>query len=407
MDKKTLSTFAELVLKIGVNLQKDQGLEIACPTEKSEVAVALTEKAYELGAKIVRVRWENDDIEKLNYLGASLDALTDIPKWFIDSKNYLLEKDFCYVAVSAENPSAFKDVPQEKLLAVAKTKSKLLKKFSDSVMSNGIRWCVISVPTTEWAKQVFPESPCPEEDLEKAILSCMRLYDSNPVKAWEEHVLALERRAEFLNSNGIRKIKFKNDSGTDLTVGLAKDNVWLSAKETAKDGFSFIANMPTEEIFTAPDCKDVNGKVYSAMPLCYNGNIIDDFYFKFKNGKIVDYGAKKGYDALSSLLKTDKGILRLGEVALIDNSSPVKKQGILFYNTLFDENASCHLALGKGYPTTVKNGDKLTLKELKEKGVNDSIEHVDFMIGTSDIYVYGVCDSGNEIPLIENGLWVI
>ena len=407
MNEKMLSKFAELVLKIGVNIQEGQGLEIACPTEKADVAVALTKKAYELGARIVRVRWENDEIDKLNYLGATTEALTDIPKWFVDSKNYLLEKGFCYVAIAAENPSAFKDVDAEKLLAVSKVKSKLLKRFSDAVMSNGLRWCVVSVPTLEWAKQVFPESTNPEEDLERAILLSMRLFSEDPVKEWENHVQMLEKRANFLNTNNINKIRFTNGSGTDLTVGLAEDNIWLSAKEKAKDGINFIANMPTEEIFTAPHMKDVNGKVYSAMPLSYNGNIIDDFYFKFKNGKIIDYGAKKGYDALSALLKTDNGILRLGEVALIDNLSPIAKQNILFYNTLFDENASCHLALGKGYPTTIKNGENLSLKELKEKGVNDSVEHVDFMIGSPDICVYGITKDAKEIPLINNGVWVI
>lgn len=407
MDKNTLSKFANLVLKIGVNLQKNQGLEIICPTEKSEVAVAMTEEAYKLGASIVNVRWENDDVARLNYLNACTEKLTDIPKWFVESKNYLMQNNFCYVAVSAEDPAAFADVPSDKLAAVARKKSKLLKKFSECVMSNGIRWCVVSVPTERWAKRVFPHSPSPMEDLSAQIEKSMRLDYPDPVLEWQKHVATLEKRAEFLNKNNFEYLRFKSKIGTDITIGLAKNHKWLSAREKAADGINFIANMPTEEVFTAPHRAKINGKVFSSLPLSFNGNIIDRFYISFKKGKIVDFGAEKGYEILKSIIETDKGTRSLGEIALIGKNSPIAKSGILFYNTLFDENASCHLAIGKAYPTTVNGGENLTKTELKKLGVNDSTEHVDFMVGTKDLSVTGIRYDGSTVDVMSDGEWVI
>lgn len=404
---KALEDYATLVLKIGVNLQKNQGLEIACPVERQDLARALTKKAYELGAKIVRVRWDDEVIDRLNFENAETDVLTQIPKWLVDSKEELVKQGFCYVAVAADNPQAFKDVPAEKLSAYSRAKSRALKKFSDQVMSNGIRWCVISVPTSEWAKQVFPDSATPERDLLEAIGKTMRLNCDDPLTEWQRHIAALERRAQFMNSANFEYLHFKNSIGTDLKVGLCKDHVWLSAKEKAKDGIEFVANMPTEEIFTAPHRLKIDGTVRSALPLADNGQIIDNFTLQFKKGKVVSFSAEKGYENLKRILETDKGTLSIGEVALIGKNSPIAESGILFYNTLFDENASCHLALGKAYPTTVKNGDKLSSKELKERGANDSIEHVDFMIGTPDLSVVGIKSNGEEVPVFKDGEWII
>lgn len=404
---KKLYDFAELVLGVGVNLQKGQGLEIVCPVEKSEVAVAFSEKAYEMGARIVNVRWSCEKTDRVNYLYAEEEALTDIPKWFVDSKNYLVKKGFCYVAIDAEDPSAFKDVPSEKLAAVSKKKSKLLKAFSDEVMSNGIRWCVVSVPTESWAKKIFPADDDPVEELSFAIEKTMRLDEKNPLEAWQKHIDTLNRRAEFMNAKNFEYLHYTSANGTDLMLGLAENHVWVSAQEKAKDGVPFVANMPTEEIFTAPHKDKINGVVKSALPLSYNGQIIENFSFTFKKGKVIDFSAEKGYDVLKKLLETDAGTLSLGEAALIGKNSPIAKSGILFLNTLFDENASCHLALGKGYPTTVKGGAEMTVKELKKLGVNDSVEHVDFMIGSPDLSVTGIGYDKSETPLFVDGEWVI
>ena len=407
INQKTLNEYAKLIIKIGVNLQSGQGLEISCPVEKKDFAVALTKAGYLAGASIVRVRWNDEDIEKLTYTYAKTEELTKIPKWLVDSRNELVEKNFCYVAVSADDPEAFKDIPSEKLFAVAKARSLALKKYSDSVMANAIRWCVVSVPTKEWAKKVFPTSTDPEQELSKQIEKAMRLNTKSPIDAWKEHIEKLNRRAEFLNEQRFSYLLFKNSKGTDLKVGLSQNHVWLCAEEKAKDGIKFVANMPTEEIFTAPHKDRVDGVLKSAMPLCLNGQIIDNFTIEFKKGKIVSFSAEKGYDALKQLIETDNGTKRLGEVALIGKNSPIAKSKVLFYNTLFDENASCHLARGKAYPTTISGGDKLSVSELKKLGANDSTEHEDFMIGTNDLSVVGVKEDGQRVQIFADGEWVI
>lgn len=404
---KTLENYADLIIKVGVNLKKGQGLEIACPVEKHDFARALAKAGYKAGAKIVKIRWMDEEIEKLNYQYASLETLTDIPKYEIDSRNYLVENGFCRVAVSAEDPSAFKNLDAQKIGEVAKARAKAYKKYFDVVMANGIRWCVVSVPTLNWAKQVFPNAKDPEKQLELAIEKTMRLDSDNPTMAWEEHIKTLEKRAEYLNKMDFEYIRFKNGLGTDLTVGLADGHKWLSANELAKDGVNFVANMPTEEVFTAPHRLKVDGVLKSAMPLCENGQVIDDFTITFKKGKIVCYSAKKGYDTLKQLIETDQGTLHLGEIALIGKNSPIAQSGILFYNTLFDENASCHLAIGKAYPTTVWGGESMTKSQLKSRGVNDSNEHVDFMIGTPDLLVTGIKKDKTEVNLFTDGEWTI
>ena len=407
MNDVTLQKFAEAVLRIGVNLQENQGLEIICPIEKSEVAEALTRTAYRMKAKIVRVRWECETVDRLTYLNASEKTLSDIPKWLVDSKNYLVENGFCYVAITAEDPTAFSDVPPEKIAAAARARGKALKKFFGNVMSNGIRWCVVSAPTAKWAKQVFPDSKDPEKELSAAIERAMRLNFADPVKEWKKHIATLNTRAEFLNSQDFAALWFRNGKGTDFKVGLSDGHKWLSAEEKARDGLSFVANMPTEEVFTAPHRLKADGVVKSAMPLCYEGRIIDGFTLTFKKGRITAFSAEKGYDALKHLIETDKGTKRLGEVALIGKNSPIAKSGILFCNTLFDENASCHIALGKGYPTTISGGENMTKKELSLRGLNDSVEHVDFMIGTKDLKVDGIKKNGCIVPLFDKGDWVI
>ena len=404
---KLLNDYANLIIKVGVNLQKGQGLEISCPTQNRDFALALTKAGYTAGASIVKVRWQDQEIDKLSYTYAKTEDLCNIPKWLIDSKNFLVEKNFCYVAVSADDPEAFKNIPAEKLFAVSKAKAKALKKFSDNMMANAIRWCVVSVPTKAWAKKVFPFKKDAVKLLSEQIENAMRLNEQNPTLAWEKHIDVLNARAKFLNDANFEYLHFTSSNGTDLKVGLADNHIWTSALEKAKDGIYFMANMPTEEIFTAPHREKVFGTLKSAMPLCSNGQIIDDFCITFKDGKIINYSAKKGYEALKGLINTDSGTKRLGEVALIGKNSPIAKSKVLFYNTLFDENASCHLAIGKAYPTTIKNGDKLSIKELEKLGANDSNEHEDFMIGTPDLSVVGIKKDNTKITLFDNGEWVI
>ena len=407
MKKDVIKQFATLVLKYGVALQKGQNIEIACPVEKHEIARIFISTAYEMGAKFARVRWSDEVVDATSYELADEEMLTAVPRWFIMSKNELVEKDFCYVAIAAEDPYAFNRVPSDRLAKISKARSKALKAFSDVVMSNGIRWCVVSVPTKNWAQTVFKNCNDAEERLFNEIIKTMRLDTPNPDAEWEKHISSLTEHAEYLTTQNFEYLRFQNALGTDLKVGLCDEHVWLSAQEKAKDGVNFIANMPTEEVFTAPHRLKVDGTLYSAMPLVYNGQIIDGFSITFKKGKIVDFSATTGYTVLKELIETDEGTLRLGEVALIGKNSPIAKSGILFYNTLFDENASCHLAIGKAYPTTVKGGESLTTAELKKLGANDSVEHVDFMIGTPDLSVVGIKKTGEKVQIFKDGDWVI
>ncbi len=407
IDEKILENYSKLVLKIGVNLQKGQGLCIACPIERKELARTLTKTAYEMGARIVRVRWEDEILDRINYLNAQTDELAKVPKWLILNREELLTENFCYVAVAAEAPTVFNGVSEKKLSAVMKARSKALKKFSDAIMENGIRWCVVSLPTEGWAKQVFPDSENAQELLLDEIIKTMRLDCADPLLEWEKHIDRLNGRAEYLNAQNFEYLRFSNGLGTNLKVGLAKNHVWLSAMETAKDGVNFVANMPTEEVFTAPHKDKIDGVIYSSMPLSYNGQLIENFSLTFKNGKVVKASAKQGEQTLKLLIDTDNGTHSLGEVALIGKNSPIAKSGVLFYNTLFDENASCHLALGKAYPTTVKNSQEVSKRELKSWGVNDSIEHVDFMIGTEDLSVTGIKHNGEEVAIFVDGEWII
>ena len=289
------------------------------------------------------------------------------------------------------------------------TFSKARHKFLSATMSNYLRWTIVSVPTDAWANKVFPNDPTDVavEKMWQAIGHIMRLDCDDPVAAWRKHIDTLHRRADFLNSHNFEYIHLKNGSGTDLKVGLATDHQWIAAEEEGQDGVPFTANMPTEEIFTAPHNKKIDGTVVNALPLVNNGNVIDKFSITFKNGKVVDYSAEVGHDALKGILTTDEGVLSLGEIALIGKKSPIAESGILFYNTLFDENASCHLAFGASYPTTVKGGNDMTDEQLAQHGMNQSLQHVDFMIGTKDIDIDGIAYDGTVTPLFRDGEWVI
>lgn len=399
--------YADLAVKIGVNLQKGQRLEIVCPTEREDFALILAETAYKNGAKTVRINWENQKAERLDFIYAKKEDLCQIPKWLIEQKNALVEDGACYIYVDAEDPNAFLGLDEEKISAYISAKAKALKNYKDAVMSNGIRWCVISVPSKVWAETVFNGDKDAFNKLELAIEKCMRLDSENYFNEWQNHIKKLSDRANFLNHENFEYLHFESSNGTNLKVGLTNGHIWTSAMEKAKDGVNFIANMPTEEIFTCPHRLKVDGVVKNALPLALNGNIVDGFTIKFEKGEVVDFSADKGYETLKRLIETDDGTKRIGEVALIGKNSPIKNTGVLFYNTLFDENASCHLALGKAYPTTVKNGDKMTEEELLSAGLNDSVEHIDFMFGTDDLSVTGVKHDGAKIPLFIDGEWCI
>ncbi len=407
LTQKQLENYCSLVLSVGVNLQKDQELLIMSPIECAYMARNLAKKAYELGAKYVRVNYQDEIIDKINFENASKETLSVVPQWFIDSKMQLVKDNACYIVLDAEDPELLANVDKDKLLAYSIARQTALKEYSSAVMRNDIRWCVVSVPTEAWAKVVLPDSNAPIDELWELIAKTMRLDEDDPVTAWKNHIATLTRRADYLNEKNFEYLRFENAKGTNLKVGLATNHKWIAAEEVAKDGVKFIANMPTEEIFTAPHKDKTNGILKSALPLVSDGNVIDEFTLWFENGKIVKYEAEKGYDSLKNLIEADNGSHYIGEVALIGKNSPVSNTGKLFYNTLFDENASCHLAIGKAYPTTVKDGDKMSKEELLNAGLNDSIVHADFMIGTKDLKVTGISFDGQETIIFANGEWII
>ena len=404
-----IEKYVELNLKVGLKIKDGDKLVVRCPIEARDFAVECTRKAYELGAGEVVVDYRDQLISRLKYENESLDVLTDIPKHKVDKENYYMEKKAKYLSVTGSDPDAFKGVDAEKLFKSNLANSKALRDFSAKMMANYVSWIVVGASIPSWATKVFPDLEEGEavRRLWFEIFNSVRLFEEDPIKALENHVDNLNRYSKFLNDAKFEKLIYKSQKGTDLEVGLPKGYIFAGAGDVNSDGEEFIANMPSEEVFSAPRLDGVNGKVYSTLPLNYNGNLIEDFYLVFKDGEVVDYDAKAGKEYLKNILDTDEGAKRLGEVALVSYNTPISMRKVLFYNTLYDENASCHFALGKSYPTCLEGGEKLSIEELKERGMNDSLTHVDFMVGDETTEIIGVKENGEEVQIFKEGNFVI
>jgi len=405
MNKNILKKYAELVVHTGVNVQKGQPVVIMAPIDTADFVRAIAEAAYKLGAKDVYVDWSDDKLARIRFLEAPEEVFDEIPSWKKEFILTNLHNGAAVIQIAASDPEIFKGLDVNRISRQQKVNAKELKEFYESLMANKNAWTIVSVPTVAWAKKVFPELS-EEEAINKlweAILKAVRVDLENPIAAWNEHNSNLRKSMDFLNSNNFKYLRYKNALGTDLTIELPEGHMWLGGSEYTTGGIEFNANMPTEEVFTLPKKTGVEGKVVSAMPLNYNGTIIDNFTLTFKEGRIVEYTAEKGLDMLKTLIETDEGSHYLGEVALVPYDSPISNQKILFYNTLFDENASCHLAIGKAYPSCLKNSENMTDEDLKAAGVNDSLVHVDFMIGTEDLEITGITADGKEVPVFVKG----
>lgn len=404
-----IEKYVELILKVGLKIKNGDKLVVRCPIEARDFAVECTSKAYELGAGEVVVDYRDQLISRLKYENESLDVLTDVPKHKVDKENYYMEKKAKYLSVTGSDPDAFKGVDAEKLFKSNLANSKALRDFSAKMMANYVSWIVVGASIPSWATKVFPDLEEGEavRRLWFEIFNSVRLFEEDPIKALENHVDNLNRYSKFLNEAKFEKLIYKSQKGTDLEVGLPKGYIFAGAGDVNSDGEEFIANMPSEEVFSAPRLDGVNGKVYSTLPLNYNGNLIEDFYLVFKDGEVVDYDAKAGKEYLKNILDTDEGAKRLGEVALVSYNTPISMRKVLFYNTLYDENASCHFALGKSYPTCLEGGEKLSIEELKERGMNDSLTHVDFMVGDETTEIIGVKENGEEVQIFKEGNFVI
>lgn len=404
---KMLNDYAELCVKVGINLQKGQPLVISSPIEGAEFVRLVAKHAYAAGAKEVHVNWNDETLTKLKYENAPMEVFENFPKWYADGMEEFAEDGAGFLSISSQDPELLKEIDPKKIAANNKSSSIALKGFQKYTMNDINAWCVVSIPTKGWAKRVFPDVS-EEEAMEKlwdAIFMATRMNSEDPVQAWTQHVKTLEEKVNFLNEKAFNKLYYKSSNGTDLEVELPEDHIWAGGGgKNSKDTF-FVANMPTEEVFTMPLKTGVNGVIYSAKPLNYGGNLIDNFKLTFENGKVIDFEAEEGYDVLKNLFALDEGAKHLGEVALVPYDSPISNSNIIFLNTLFDENASCHFAFGKAYPTNIKGGENMTDEELEKSGVNDSLTHVDFMVGSKDLSIVGETKDGKKVQVFENGDW--
>ena len=405
--KEIITKYVDLALNIGINLQKEQILVIMSPVETAPFTRLLVEKAYELGASEVIVHWSDDFCKKMTFTYGKKEIFEEMPAWQVDSLMYYANKGAAFLSIAANDPELLAGIDSEKIGAYQKTRGQALKPYYDKIMVNELQWNIISVPTLAWAKKVFPDVNDDEaiDLLWNAILKSTKADTENPIETWKNHLSILKEKMDYLNNKQFEKVVITNSLGTNLTVKLPKNHIWASGKDITQSGIEFVANIPTEEVFSMPHKYGVDGIVYASKPLNYGGTLIEDFSITFKDGKIVDFSAKSGYEALENLVSIDEGAKYLGEIALVPFDSPISNLGILFYNTLFDENASCHLAIGQAYSSCIQGGDKLSSEEMEKVGMNDSLTHVDFMFGTSDLSIVGYEENGNCENIFINGNW--
>lgn len=404
--EEKLQKYAEVIVKVGANVQKDQKVWINCTTEALPLVYKITELSYKMGASDVNIKLTDDKLSRLHAEYKSEEVFSTIPKWLVDERNDYLDNNVVFIHILSSSPDLYNGIDSKKLGAYARNMGEAFKYYRSRVMNDLNSWTIASYPSTDWAKLVFPED---DEDMAKAklfeaILKTVRIDSENPVTDWKEHQKKLTEKAQYLNNKNFSALHYKA-KGTDLIVGLPKNHIWVAAGSKNVKGDHFVPNMPTEEVFTAGDKYRVDGFVTNKKPLSYQGNIIDNFKLTFKEGKVVEFEAEQGYEILKQLLETDEGAKRIGEVALVPDNSPISNSGLLFYQTLFDENASNHLALGAAYPTNVKNGSNMTDEELDEAAVNQSIAHVDFMIGDAEMDIDGINEDGTREPVFRKGNW--
>ncbi len=401
-----LKQYAQLVVSVGVNIQKDQILVINSPIECADFARKISEEAFKAGAHDVVISWGDELSAHIRYEHGKKELFTEFPEWRVKFYQGYAEQGAAFVSIAARDPQIFSDIEPEKLKLANQAAGAALLEYRERLMSNKNTWCVVSVPTKGWAMKVFPEDTAEKavEKLWQAIFKTVRIGEGiDTVAEWRKHIDFLQQAAKFLNEQKFVKLHYQNASGTDLEIELPEGHIWAGGAEKSELGTEFAANMPTEEVYSMPKRDGVNGTVVASKPLNYNGNLIENFKLVFKDGKVVDYTAEKGAEILKGLLETDEGASYLGEVALVPFDSPISQSGILFYNTLFDENASCHLALGKAYPTCIEGGENMDSVTLLRHGVNDSLVHEDFMIGTRDLEIVGTTADGREIKIFEQG----
>ena len=405
MKKTVLRRYAQLIARSGVNIEKGQEVVIVAGLDQPDFIRILVEECYRAGASKVTVDFDYQPLARLHTRYQTVKTLSTVEKWEEAKMQHYVDKLPCRIYIDSDDPDGLKGVNSQKMAKGRQGRYKVLKPYRDQ-MEGKYQWCIAAVPGRAWAKKVFPElSPARAmEKLWEVILACSRV-DEEPVKAWENHNADLAARCEYLNRLHIRELRYKASNGTDFTVGLIPQGEFRGGCDTSLTGHTFNPNIPSEEVFISPMKGKAEGTVVASMPLSYQGQLIENFSMRFENGKVVEAHAQKGQALLEQMLSMDENAAYLGECALVPFDSPISQSGILFYNTLFDENASCHLAIGAGYIDTLKDYGQYTLEECHEMGINDSMIHIDFMIGTADLSIDAVCEDGSVAPVFRNGNW--
>lgn len=406
MNENLINKYAKLAVVMGVNLQKDQTLVVNAPLNTRDLVEAVVREAYEAGAKEVIVNFYDDKINRLHYEYQSTDTLKQVPDYIVEQRTAPLRNGACTLHIISDIPEVMAGIDPSKLQQVSIARQGALKEANEITMASKVQWSIIGYPNMDWARKVFPNEAddVAMEKLTTAILDSVQVVsDVDSIAHWKEHDANLRKYVAVMNTYNFKSLHFKNSLGTDLVVDLIQNHIWAGGDEETPSGVMFNANMPTEEVFTMPHKLGVNGVVYSSKPLSYNGSLIHDFSLTFKDGKVVSYKAKENEDVLKTLIEFDEGSSYLGEVALVPYHSPISMSNILFYNTLYDENASCHLALGRAYPMNVKGGVDMSQSELDKIGSNNSMTHIDFMFGSEDMKVIGITRDNKEVEVFKNG----
>lgn len=417
--EELLRKYAEAIVRVGLNLRAGQRLIITNATARGvppagrPLVHAVTKAAYAAGARFVEVIWGDEEMLRLRLQNAPADSFDEYPKWHIKGIMDMIKNGDALLSIYANDPDVYRGLDSERVGAMQKTHLENWNDISINVSRNAINWCIAAAAAPAWAAKIFPDLKPKEaeEKLWQAIFETTRAVAPDPVAAWGEHVKNLRKRADYMQAKKYSALHYRGASpgdkseNTDFTLGLPQGHKWISAQSLAENGVVFTANMPTEEIFTLPDRNRADGTVHATFPLSYGGSLIEDFSVTFENGQIVKVQAKKNEAILLKLVNTDEGARRLGEVALVPASSPIATRGHLFYNTLFDENASCHIAIGRGYRFTLTGGEELTDEEFNAAGGNTSLTHIDFMIGSPQMDIDGIKEDGMREAVMRSGEW--
>ncbi len=406
--REILQSYARLIVRTGANVQAGQRVLLHIAVEEAAFAELLTEECYQAGAAKVDVEWHSDGVSRLHYRYAEQELLARVPEWEETKARQMTEELPCRIFVESGDPDAMAGIPPEKLASVGQGRARVLKPYRDAIEGRH-QWTIAAVPSEKWAEKCFPEET-PARAMEKlwdAVLETVRIDgEHDPVAAWKRHTDFIEEKAAWLNAQHFRYLRYRSENGTDFTVELIPDASWKGAAAVnTLNGAQYIPNMPTEEIFTSPLAGSCDGTLVATKPLSWNSQLIEGFSLRFENGRAVSCRAEKGQELLERMLKMDECSDMLGEIALVPKESPVNRCGFLFYETLFDENASCHVALGAGFREVLPDGEALSAGEARKRGVNDSVIHVDFMIGSEDLDIDGVREDGETVPVFRQGTW--